>query len=77
MGTDRNTVIGFVLIGILLMGMFYFNSQENQAYQVQQKRISDSIAKLRPKVDPVAVMKDSLTADKCVNYNQRVAFKGH
>jgi YidC/Oxa1 family membrane protein insertase len=64
MGMDRNTVIGFVLIGILLMGMFYFNSQENQAYLVQQKRISDSIAKLRPKVDPVAVMKDSLTADK-------------
>jgi len=38
MGMDRNTVIGFVLIGMLLMGMFYFNSQENQAYQVQQKR---------------------------------------
>lgn len=64
MGMDRNTVIGFVLIGILLMGMFYFNSQENQAYLAQQKRISDSIARLRPKVDSVAVRKDSLTADK-------------
>ncbi len=63
MGMDRNTVIGFVLIGILLMGMFYFNSQENQAYLVQQKRVADSIAKLRPKVDPVKVLKDSLTAD--------------
>ena len=28
MGMDRNTVIGFVLIGMLLIGMFYFNSQE-------------------------------------------------
>ena len=46
------------------MGMFYFNSQENQAYLAQQKRISDSIARLRPKVDSVAVRKDSLTADK-------------
>jgi YidC/Oxa1 family membrane protein insertase len=63
MGMDRNTVIGFVLIGLLLMGMFYFNSQENQAYLVQQKRVADSIAKLRPKVDPVKVLKDSLTAD--------------
>ncbi len=63
MGMDRNTVIGFVLIGILLMGMFYFNSQENQAYLVQQKRVADSIAKLRPKADPVKVLKDSLTAD--------------
>ena len=63
MGMDRNTVIGFVLIGMLLMGMFYFNSKENQAYLVQQKRITDSIAKMKPKLDPIAVMKDSLTAD--------------
>ena len=76
MGTDRNTVIGFVLIGILLMGMFYFNSQESQAYQVQQKRISDSIAKLRPKVDPVAVMKDSLTADKMRKLQSAGGFQG-
>ena len=76
MGMDRNTVIGFVLIGILLMGMFYFNSQENQAYQVQQKRISDSIAKLRPKVDPVAVMKDSLTADKMRKLQSAGGFQG-
>ena len=73
---DRNTVIGFVLIGMLLMGMFYFNSQENQAYQVQQKRISDSIAKLRPKVDPVAVMKDSLTADKMRKLQSAGGFQG-
>ena len=32
MGMDRNTVIGFVLIGALLIGMFYINSQSNQAY---------------------------------------------
>jgi len=76
MGMDRNTVIGFVLIGMLLMGMFYFNSQENQAYQVQQKRISDSIAKLRPKVDPVAVMKDSLTADKMRKLQSAGGFQG-
>jgi YidC/Oxa1 family membrane protein insertase len=63
MGMDRNTVIGFVLIGMLLMGMFYFNSKDNQAYLVQQKRITDSIAKMKPKLDPIAVMKDSLTAD--------------
>ncbi len=76
MGMDRNTVIGFVLIGMLLMGMFYFNSQENQAYQVQQKRISDSIAKLRPKVDSVAVMKDSLTADKMRKLQSAGGFQG-
>mgnify|MGYP000729916708 CR=1 FL=1 len=38
MGMDRNTVIGFVLIGILLIGMFVMNSQSNQALQVQKMK---------------------------------------
>jgi YidC/Oxa1 family membrane protein insertase len=76
MGMDRNTVIGFVLIGLLLMGMFYFNSQENQAYLVQQKRVADSIAKLRPKVDPVKVLKDSLTADTMRKLQSAGGFQG-
>ncbi len=63
MGMDRNTVIGFVLIGMLLIGMFYFNSRENQAYLAGQKRVADSIAKTRPKVDSIAITRDSLNAD--------------
>lgn len=60
---DRNTVIGFVLIGMLLIGMFYFNSKGNQAYLAEQKRMSDSIARTRPKVDSIAIIRDSLVAD--------------
>ena len=63
MGMDRNTVIGFVLIGMLLIGMFYFNSKGSQTYLAEQKRMSDSIAKTRPKVDSVLLLKDSLTAN--------------
>ena len=63
MGMDRNTVIGFVLIGLLLIGMFYFNSTGNQAYLAEQKRIEDSIIKTRPEIDTVALVRDSLTAD--------------
>ena len=63
MGMDRNTVIGFVLIGMLLIGMFYFNSRENQAYLAGQKRVADSIAKNKPKVDSIAITRDSLNAD--------------
>jgi len=63
MGMDRNTVIGFVLIGMLLIGMFYFNSTGNQAYLAEQKRIEDSFAKTRPKVDTIALVRDSLMAD--------------
>ena len=60
---DRNTVTGFVLIGLLLMGMFYFNSRGNQAYLAEQKRVTDSIAKTRPKVDTLALIKDSINAE--------------
>src|SRR4026209_2950960 len=63
MGMDRNTVIGFVLIGLLLIGMFYVNSKGNQAYLAEQKRITDSIAKTRPAIDSVAITRDSLSAD--------------
>ena len=49
MGMDRNTVIGFVLIGLLLMGMFYINNKDNRAYLAEQKRIADSIAAAAPK----------------------------
>ncbi|MEO7444631.1 MAG: membrane protein insertase YidC [Ferruginibacter sp.] len=48
---DRNTVIGFVLIGILLMGMFYINSKSRLAYEGEQKRIADSVARLHPPKD--------------------------
>ena len=62
MGMDRNTVIGFVLIGLLMMGMFYFNTQGNKAYLVEQKRVSDSIAKAKPAVDTVKFKQDSASA---------------
>ncbi|MBC7887162.1 MAG: membrane protein insertase YidC [Ferruginibacter sp.] len=63
MGMDRNTVIGFVLIGMLLIGMFYFNSRGNQAYLAEQKKTEDSIAKTKPKIDSVALNRDILNAD--------------
>lgn len=63
MGMDRNTVIGFVLIGLLLVGMFYFNSKSSLQYQAEQKRIQDSIARLKPKVDVLAQKADSIKID--------------
>ena len=61
---DRNTVIGFVLIGALLIGMFYINSKSNQATMAERKRVEDStaLANLK-KIDTVAVRMDSLKRD--------------
>lgn len=63
MGMDRNTVIGFVLIGALLIGMFYINGRSNQAYLAEKKRVEDSVAASKPKVDITAAKIDSLRAD--------------
>lgn len=63
MGFDRNTIIGFVLIGILLIGMFIINSKSQLSYEGEQKRIADSIAATKPKVDPAVVRLDSLRRD--------------
>ena len=63
MGMDRNTVIGFILIGALLIGMFYINSKSNQEYLAKKKHEDDSIAALKPKVDTLAARIDSLRAD--------------
>ena len=63
MGMDRNTVIGFVLIGLLLMGMFYFNNKGNAAFQAEQKRIADSIERAKPKIDLAKAKADSVMFD--------------
>lgn len=64
---DRNTVIGFVLIGALLIGMFYMNSQSNQTYLREKKekqRVEDSIAAAnKPKVDTVAIKLEQAKLD--------------
>jgi YidC/Oxa1 family membrane protein insertase len=49
MGMDKNTIIGFVLIGALLIAMFAINSKNRLAYEAEQKRVADSIAKNAPK----------------------------
>lgn len=70
---DKNTVIGFVLIGILLVGMLFFNSRSNQARLAEEKRIADSIAKANPKVDSSALKKDLKVKDSILAAKQTVS----
>ena len=63
MNFDRNTVIGFIVLAVLFLGYFYYNSREQVALKKEQARI-DSIANLsRPKPDTVALKIDSARAD--------------
>jgi YidC/Oxa1 family membrane protein insertase len=43
MNFDRNTVIGFILLGILFFGFFYYTNRQQGALQ-KQKAIADSTA---------------------------------
>ena len=67
MKTDKNTVIGFVLLGILFIGYFWFSSQQQQALLKEKKHAEDSIAlvkaKQMPVVDTVAARVDSTRRD--------------
>jgi YidC/Oxa1 family membrane protein insertase len=68
MGMDRNTIIGFILIGALLIGMFAINSRSSQALQVQRQHEADSIAALiKSKVDTAAVKADAILTDSIRN----------
>jgi YidC/Oxa1 family membrane protein insertase len=60
MGFDRNTVIGFVLLAILFFGYFWYTSTNQRAAMELKKREQDSIAALKPKVDPAQWRADSI-----------------
>lgn len=52
---DRNQVIGFSLLGVLLVGYLWYNSYEQKQYQEQKraKAIVDSIANARQKTNSI------------------------
>lgn len=78
MGMDKNTLIGFALIGALLIGMFVINSKGKVAYEGEQLRIADSTAKAnaakQPKVDTKLAILDSLKADSLKQLKQTQGF---
>lgn len=75
---DRNTVIGFTLLAILLIGYVYINSKDRKKYEEQKneqaaikQRAEDSIARLRKPAEDSAKHK----ADSIANAATAIAFK--
>ena len=60
---DRNTIIGFLLIGAMLITMFVVNSRSRLKYEGEQKRIQDSNAALQPRPDTAKARLDSIKVD--------------
>ncbi|MDB5247917.1 MAG: yidC [Segetibacter sp.] len=67
MQTDKNTVIGFVLIGILFIGYFWFTNKQQQVLLQEKTRQEDSIARVKavaaPVVDTAIAKLDSMRRD--------------
>ncbi|MBA4139214.1 MAG: membrane protein insertase YidC, partial [Segetibacter sp.] len=67
MKTDKNTVIGFVLLGILFIAYFTYTSRQQQALLTERKHTEDSITRVNaakaPVTDQVAIRTDSLKRD--------------
>lgn len=57
---DKNAVIGFVLLGLMFLGFFYFTRQGQLDVEKQKKHIQDSLIALQPKLDSNAVKLDSV-----------------
>ncbi|HXO74598.1 MAG TPA: membrane protein insertase YidC, partial [Puia sp.] len=62
MGMDRNTVIGFVLLGVLLFIYIFTSTKNSHELEVQQKRAQDSIAFVNARKAAAAKQKDTATA---------------
>ena len=63
MNLDRNTIIGFIVLALLFVGYFFYNSKEQQAYLNEQNRKDSIAAALQPKIDPLVQRRDSLMTD--------------
>jgi len=61
MKMDRNQVIGFLLMGILLLTWFYLATKDSQQMRLEQQRYADSVARERQYADSIANLQDTAT----------------
>ncbi len=71
MNFDRNTIIGFVAMMVLLFGYIFFTQKQQAALELEKKHVADSIAKVEAKqkktIDTVAAKQDSERRDSAIN----------
>jgi YidC/Oxa1 family membrane protein insertase len=79
MKTDKNTIIGFVLLGILFFVFFWYTNKQQQAIVEQQKREADSMARVKATqikpIDTVAARLDSVKMDSLSKVTQAGSFQ--
>src|SRR5882724_4386568 len=78
MGMDRNTVIGFVLLGILLFTYLFISTKNSHELQKERQRYEDSVARIKMQQETQAKLQDSsknksITIDTATGFNKAVA----
>ena len=79
MKADKNTIIGFVLLGILFFVYFWYTNKQQAIVKAAEVRAQDSIAlvnssKIKP-ADPVAAYNDSIHNDSLSRISQAGSFQ--
>ena len=74
MGMDRNTVIGFVLLAILLFLYLFVSTRSTQELQRQKKLFDDSVANVKLRQDALAKMKDTAKTQQVVALKDTTGF---
>jgi len=77
MGMDRNTIIGFVLLGVLLFTYLFISTKNSQELQKQKRLYEDSIARVKAmqesKVNQQDSSKNKITQVDTTGFNKAIA----
>ena len=83
MGFDRNTVIGFVLLGVMLFAYLYISTKNSHELEAQRKHTEDSVALVKARQAAAAKLQDTVTTvnkvvlDTTVGFNKAIAGTEH
>ncbi|HSZ32297.1 MAG TPA: membrane protein insertase YidC [Puia sp.] len=77
MGMDRNTIIGFVLLGLLLFVYLFTATKNNQLLERQRLREADSLAAVKKVQEALHVVQDSVkvkvaSGDSLTGFNKAI-----
>src|ERR1700676_3446318 len=77
MGMDRNTIIGFVLLGILLFTYLFTATKSNQQLEKQRMHQADSLAFVKKQQEALHVTQDSVkvkvaSGDSLTGFNKAI-----
>lgn len=76
MNMDRNTVIGFVLLALLLFTYLFISTKNSHELQLQQLKRTDSIARVQHTQDSIARANDTATINNAPLQAGQLATRG-